>query len=568
MAKCPTDPSTAPGSERRRLLKMGGLGAAAVILNASVARAAPSQAASGAAEVRTGEAARPLLASKSSIFSTAETTYGRVQGYILTDVTFFQGIPYGANTGGKNRFMPPQRPSGWTGVRECFKYGQVCPQTSYNRSAFQTTIEWDKQPGGFGEDCLVANVWTPGVGDGAKRPVIVWFHGGGYTAGSGNTPMFDGQQLARYGDVVVVTVNHRLGAFGYTHLAGVGAPGDFKYAGVCGLMDLVAALEWVRDNAVAFGGDPNRVLIAGHSGGGFKVSALLAMPRAKGLFHAAGVHSGSAIRLQDPEHGAKTAAALLDKLGISKNRIADIQKVSWQQILEAQAAVGSAIDGNNFSPVIGTDALLNHPFDPAAPAVSADVPMIVSNELENAALSLNNFDIDEAGLRTLLNQRFPRRGEEIVALYRKRYPNKSAFLIQAQVLTDVSFFRVGATLQAERKAAQGRAPVWLCDWDWPSPAYDGAFGAIHGTMVSAMFHNYYAPILGGGRDARQMTDRMASSFIAFARTGDPNNSLIPNWATFDAKARSTMVFDTETRLENDPRAEIRAYWASQSSAAG
>src|SRR6185436_4157972 len=276
----------------------------------------------------------------SQLFHVVETTSGKVQGIATAGIKEFKGIPYGASTGGKNRFMPPKKPVPWAGVRECFSHGQCCPQTISNlRSEYGMMIQWDQHSGGMGEDCLVLNVWTPGVNDGAKRAVLVSFHGGGFATGSGNVPGYDGAQLALFGDVVVVTVNHRLASFGYTHLADLGAPPEFANAGVVGIMDLVAALQWVRDNIENFGGDASRVMIFGQSGGGAKTSAVLATPSAKGLFNRAAVQSGSALRFTTRETATKTAEQLLAKLEIPKTRIADIQKVSWQQLLEAQTGI-------------------------------------------------------------------------------------------------------------------------------------------------------------------------------------------------------------------------------------
>src|SRR5438270_5358440 len=270
------------------------------------------------------------------VFRDVETTYGVVQGISAGPVVSFKGIPYAASTAGAGRFMPPQKPEAWTGVREATAPGAVCPQQPADpRGDYARTIYWDVNVGGYGEDCLALNIWTPAADD-AKRPVLVSFHGGGFAAGAGNNVGYDGAELALWGDVVVVTVNHRLASFGYTYLAGVGAPEEFRYAGVCGLLDLVASLEWVQANISAFGGDPGRVMIFGQSGGGAKTSTVLAMPPAKGLFHRAAVQSGSALRLVTPEAGAATAEKLVRQLGLGKANIADIQKLSWQQILEAQ----------------------------------------------------------------------------------------------------------------------------------------------------------------------------------------------------------------------------------------
>jgi para-nitrobenzyl esterase len=524
----------------------------------------------GSSLARDGAAQTPVAPSRpagatggsgdSQIFHVVETNSGKVQGIATAGIKEFKGIPYGAPTGGKNRFMPPKKPVAWTGVRECFTHGQCCPQTlSSLRSEYGMMIQWDQQSGGMGEDCLVLNVWTPGVNDGAKRAVLVSFHGGGFSTGSGNAPGFDGAQLALFGDVVVVTVNHRLASYGYTDLADLGAPPEFAYAGVAGIMDLVASLQWVHDNIERFGGDASRVMIFGQSGGGAKTSTVLATPSAKGLFHRAAVQSGSSLRLTTREQATKTAELLLAKLDIPKTRIAEIQKISWQQLLEAQAAVAPGLVGG-FAPVLDGVILPHHPFDPVAPPESADVPVIVSTTLEDAALALTNFDLTETGLKTILSQRYGEKSDEILALYKQRYPQKSPFLIQAQVFTD-SGFRRSAITQAERKAAVGKAPAFMYLWEWVSPGFGGKFGAVHGTDVSASFHNVRDNIVGvGNPDGKVMCDRLASAWVAFAKTGDPNNARIPRWPAYDATPRATMVFDTDTRVETDPRSEIRKFW--------
>ncbi|MGC1303026.1 MAG: carboxylesterase family protein, partial [Caulobacteraceae bacterium] len=507
--------------------------------------------------------ASPLTgASSGSSFVVAETSYGKVLGQANGPINEFKGVPYGAPTGGRNRFMPPGKPTPWVGVRECLAFGPINPQTLPDlRSDYAMMIMWDRHVGGMGEDQLHLNIWTPGLRDGAKRPVFVSFHGGGFETGSGNAPGFDGAQLARFGDAVVVTVNHRLSSFGYIDLVSLGAPNDFAYAGVAGVMDMVASLEWVRDNIEAFGGDPSRVMIFGQSGGGAKTSVLLGCPAAKGLFSRAAVQSGSLLKLVDRETAAKSTVALLDKLGIPRSRPADLQKVPWTAMLEAQAAVASAAPGGRFAPVLDGHYLPHHPFDPAAPEESADVPLIVSTALEDAALSLINFDLDEPGLKQVLAHRFGGQADEITALYRARYPNKAAFLVQAQAFTDAGFRRA-AIAQAELKARQGRGKVWMYQWDWATPAFDSKFGAVHGIDVSASFHNYRDQTVGSGVAAgRRMCKRLASAWVAFAHTGDPNNSEIPAWPTYDPQRRATMLFNDEMRAEDDPRGELRRYWA-------
>ncbi len=509
---------------------------------------------------------RPGGASRSSeLFFTADTQYGKIQGMASAGIKEFKGVPYGASTAGKNRYMPPKKPAAWTGVRECLAYGQISPQTiSSPASDYGELIQWDLHYGtGMGEDVLTLNIWTPGLKDGGKRPVLVSFHGGGFATGSGNGPQYDGTQLARLADCVVVTVNHRLASFGYLHLADLGAPAEFAHAGVVGMMDLVASLEWVRDNIENFGGDASKVMIFGQSGGGAKTSTMLAIPSAKGLFHSAGIQSGSTIRSATRDQATKSAELLLAKLGISKSNIADIQKVPWQQILEAQTSLGGTA---TFTPVVDGTILPHHPFDPTAPPESAEVPIIISNTLEDAALRLTNFDLTEEGLRTMMNQRYGAKAEEMLAMYRNRYPQKSPFLIQAQIITD-STSRKSATLQAERKSAQGKAPAYLYLWTFASTGFGGKFGAVHGTDVSATFNNYRDGVGGtGSEEERALWARFAHTWVTMAKNANPNNPKIPNWPGYDAAARATMIFDREVRVENDPRSEIRKFWADMPAA--
>jgi para-nitrobenzyl esterase len=541
---------------RRQILKSGLAGVVAIggAAATAVAQSANGRSAGGSAAptVTTGRMTGPL-------FFDVDTSSGVVRGTVNTGVKIFRGIRYGADTGGKNRFMPPRKPAPWTGARNCIGYGPISPQTASGfRSDYSQLIQWDKHigTGGMSEDCLSLNVWTPGVNDNAKRAVLVSFHGGGWATGSGNGPMYDGGQLSLLGDVVVVTVNHRLASFGYTHLAAVGAPEEFKLAGVCGVMDMVASLEWVRDNIGAFGGDPSRVMIFGQSGGGSKVSTLLATPAAKGLFHRAIVQSGSTLRLIADADAEKSADLLLKKLGVPRARIADIQQLPWEQLLTAQVdSTGAA-----FTPVVDGKYLTHHPFDPAAPAESRDVPVIIATTLEDAALRLTNWDLTDSGLTALLNERFKGKAEEILTLYRPVTAGKTPYLVQAQVFTDTQV-RSRAMTQAERKASQGGAPAWLYIWEWATPAFDGKLGAVHGHDVDASFNLYRNGICGtGDKTGRLMAKRLASTFVAFAKTGKPDNDQIPHWPAYDAATRATMVFDTETRVVNDHRAAIRKYW--------
>ncbi len=493
------------------------------------------------------------------LFPVVETQYGKVRGLNHHGVKTFKGIPYGAPTGGKNRFRPPQPPEPWAGVRDAFTYGQICPQTPADRRLDYTNlILWDRQPGGIGEDCLHLNLWTRSVHDNAKRAVMVIFHGGGFTTGSGNAFGFDGEPLARYDDVVVVSVNHRLGAFGFLYLAGLGAPEEFNDSGVVGVMDLVAALRWVKTNIERFGGDPDRVMIFGQSGGGAKTSTLLAMPSAQGLFHRAGVQSGSALKLAEPEGAARQTERLLQVLGLDKKDIPRLQDLPFTLILAAQAALGPEM--MRFAPVIGTEVLPHHPFHPAAPRVSAEIPMIVGTTLDDAAIMLFNFQLTEEELQGQLRQQFQENADRIYRLYRSAYPQATPYLLQARIATDRGF-RFAAIKQAELKAAQQAAPVYYYLWEHPVKAYNGQFGAVHGVDVGAAIHDPRGPINGcGDREGKLLVDRFAAAWVQLAKTGRPDSEVTPPWPPYDLTGRATMVFDLDTRVEKDYRREFRLLW--------
>ncbi len=478
-----------------------------------------------------------------------ETNHGKVQGIVHKGTRFFRGVPYGGDTSGKNRFMPPTRPARWAGVRDCTDWGHIAPQkvSTGNVSDYTRMVGWNNYRGGLSEDCLNLNVWAPL--DGGKHAVMVAFHGGGFTSGSGNLVALEGDHLVREGSVVVVTVNHRLGALGYTDLSALGGSA-FATSGVAGMMDCVAALEWVRDNIVYFGGDPGKVMIFGQSGGGAKCSTLMCMPTAKGLFHRAAAQSGSTIKLTHHDVARKNAEALLAKLNLSAGDLGKLQTMPFEQVIAAQDRVGPVVDGS----LVPRD-----PFDPDAPAISADVPMIIGSCLEDQALNMTDWDIDEAGLKTWVEAQVPGQTAKILAAYRKLYPAKRPFLIKAMIASDRAVRR-NAVTQAERKTAQGRAKAYLYRWDWPCPGAGGKFGAVHGTDLSMSFANPDTDVGTNSSEAQAMARRLGSSYIAFAKTGDPNNPNIPRWSPYNVAERPVMIFDNRTRLEKDPNAELRLMW--------
>lgn len=494
-----------------------------------------------------------------ALFCTADTTAGKIRGLINSGIRQFKGVPYGASTAGAHRFMPPRKPTPWRGVRDCICYGPVSPQAPSSwDSDYARLIQFDLNPalGGMSEDCLHLNLWTPSLADGAKRPVLVQFHGGGFAIASANAPLYDGTRLAALGDVVVVAVTHRLASFGFLDLADVGAPAEFSAAGVAGVLDLIAALEWVRDNIVAFGGDPAQVMIFGQSGGGWKVSSLLAAPAARGLFHRAAVQSGSLIRHQTPEAASRTAAAFLNKLGVTRRHMAKLQTLPIEYLLAAQADIGVAA----FAPVLDGICLPTHPFEPTAPDMSVGIPLMVSTTLDDAGLFYDDFDLTEEQLRTKLRAAYADAADPLLALYRERWPCKSPFLIHAQIMTDASF-RAWAYMQAERQAARETAPVYMYLYEWPSPSFGGKFGAAHAIDVAASLGNDHHAIIGAGSsEAREHCRALSTAWIAFARTGNPSHAGLPHWESFTAKDRATMVFATQPRIVNDPCREIRLAW--------
>lgn len=505
-------------------------------------------------------------AAVADIFPVIETADGKLRGLVSGGIKVFKGVPYGADTSGSNRFRPPQPVKKWAGIRDALDYGNVCPQVPGDRRRdYANLISLDLQPGGMGEDCLNLNLWTPDLSRTAKKPVIVRFHGGGFYGGSGNSPGMDGEMLARYGDCVVVSVNHRLSAFGFLHLADSGAPSAFAQSGMAGMLDLSACLSWVRTNIEAFGGDPNRVMIIGQSGGGAKVSGLMAMPSAKGLFHRAVQMSGAMVRVAQRDRAKAGAETFLKAVNLGGGDIARLQAIPFYDVLSVQADLEASARSRGeapsaFTPVLDGVAMPRHPFDPDGPAISADVPLIVSTTLDERSYRQANYDQNWDGLKAVFAPRLGAQTDEILQSYRQEDPKASPYLLQARIISDMG--RGASFAMAERKAAQGRAPAYVYLWKAASPAWGGRYGATHAVDVGPSMHEIRGALQGPNASSQRLADELSSALVAFASTGAPSSKTLPAWTPYDAPRRATMVFDEpKSGLQDDPRGAFRRLWA-------
>ncbi len=491
------------------------------------------------------------------------TRQGPVRGYEAEGLQIFKGLRYAAPPLGELRFSPPKPLAPWSGPIDAVSLGAPAIQAAVPPGEITGGRGAGDPPApgqpGTAEDCLFLNVWTPGADD-AKRPVMVWLHGGGFGAGSGGAAMYDGAALARRGDVVIVTVNHRLNVFGYLHLAELGG---HPSSGQSGMLDIVAALEWVRDNIAAFGGDPANVTIFGESGGGAKVSMLLAMPASKGLFHRAIVQSGPGVRAVTAERATASARSLLSALSIEPGDLAKLYSLPIETIHAAAASLaGKDTLMSAFSPCVDGVALPRHPFDPDAPATALDVPvMIGTNKDETTLFEFTDpkfGQLTEADLAKRSKAAAGDKAEALVAALREIYPDYSPTYLASAARTATMFWIDSVNL-AERKAAQGGAPAYMYQLTWETPAAHGKLKSPHAVEIPLVFDNVEAArsFVGRGEAPQAMADLMAPAWLAFARTGDPNTPALPAWPAYDANDRATMIFDLECKVALDPMAAAR-----------
>jgi para-nitrobenzyl esterase len=503
-----------------------------------------------------------------------ETAQGRVRGGHSRGALAFKGIPYAGPVAGTARFKEAPPPQSWSGVRDALQLGPPSmqgPGTTYG----------ENEPA-YSENCLVLNVWTPAVKDGHKRPVMVYSHGGGFTSGSGGSKDVDGSRLAATYDVVVVTTNHRLGLLGYLYLGELGGE-EYATSGNQGMLDIVAALRWVKGNIEAFGGDPGNVMICGESGGGAKVGTLLAMPAAHGLFHKASIESGPSLRRHTKEEATEVARRVLSGLGLGPHDLHKLADVPVESLVTMQVerehgegaltkpsnSSAPALSGSPIQPVVDGHILPQHPFDPVASPLSARIPLMVGSNKDEATFFEREhpqvFHMDEATLTSRVRAVLGDETERALATYRKVYPQASPSELYIAMAT-AYIMGADTTTLAERKAAQP-APVYLYRYDYqsntPIAGTDWTLRAGHATEIPTKFYNYDIKALeGDGTGVREASTNFSALWTSFARTGHPSGKGIPEWPRYDTKRRATMLINSNCQIVDDPDRQTRELWAS------
>ena len=489
------------------------------------------------------------------------TTLGPVRGTTSGggEVMVFRGVRYGASTEGL-RFQMAADPAPWTAPRDATRFGADCPQRPSGEVPVFASWVNDLPRS---EDCLFLNVWTRGMNDGKKRPIMVWLHGGGYVTGSGSSHGYDGTRLAQRGDVVVVTINHRLNGFGYLYLGGVSQDPKYAHSGNLGSLDAVKALEWVRDNAAAIGGDPENVTIFGESGGAAKVSTLMAMESADGLFDKAIAQSGSmSLAGFEPRLASALTQDIFKTAGLEPGDIEGLAALSTEEYVAV--LMKSRTRAAYFRPVVDGSSLKRQPFAPDATPLSADIPLLVGTNRTEMRLQAG---LADPGNFSLTWDQLPGKleaiagdadVERIIAGMRAAHPEADASEIFFQTATFQNY-RGTALRQAERKSAQNRAPVYMYRLDWETPVEGGRLKTPHALDIAFVFDNVArsTSITGSGPEQQRLADLMSDAWIAFAKTGNPNTTALPQWPRYTQANRATMIFDTQPEIVVDPDMEER-----------
>ena len=556
-------------SNRRNFVKIVGAGAAGLTVGTATLGSVSCTSQTAKKESEDGQVL--FIGDNTAL---ADTRYGKVKGYVLRGINYFLGIPYGADTSGPNRFMPPQKPKPWTDVFPAVWWGNSAPQIMEKRyansySSFADHWNYDD----VSEDCLRLNVFTPGINDGKKRPVMVWLHGGGFVNGNGiEQDGYNGENFCRKGDVVFVSVNHRLGPLGFTNLAGAGG---VKYAssGNVGMLDLVAALEWVRDNIGNFGGDPGNVTIMGQSGGGAKVTTLTAMPLAKGLFHKAVVLSGAGIKSGEKDYSEKLGAYVLREAGLTAEQIDKLHEIPWLEYINIANRASSKLAQESgpspsgmrrgFNPFVDGVILTQHPYFPEASPSSADVPMIICSTMNEIAPSrtmpeLENITLDKVvenvKTRAGFGAGFGEKAGEVVEAYARTFPDKKP----VEIWSMISGNRQSVVALADAKSKQP-PPVYVAWFCWQPPLFDNRMRAFHCLDICFWYYNTDLMLThtGGGSRPRQLSEKMSGALLQFMRTGNPDAGGLPPWPKYTRENGEVMVLNDVSEVKNDPDREAR-----------
>ena len=489
----------------------------------------------------------------------AQTSSGKVKGQLGSDgILVFKGIPYARPPVGELRFKPPQPPKPWSDTFKAVMFGPVAPQTK-NQIGSASTEEQS-------EDCLSLNVWTPGVDD-KHRPVMVWIHGGGFTNGSGSDEWYEGSTFSERGNVVVVTLNYRLGALGFLYLAGVGGT-DYAESGNLGMLDQVAALKWVRDNIAAFGGDPGNVTIFGESAGSMSVCTLMGMPRAKGLFRRAIAESGALNLANNVNYASGVTRQFMSDAGVTD--MAGLLSLNTKQIIKAQSDLSDQEGGvgTPLGPVMDGSVLPEPPLHAIAKGSAANVDFLTGTNLDEVRFWLITVPLlavapiqTAADFMPMLSKALGAYTNAIAASYKARRPKATDGDITMAIMTDV-MFRVPQIRVVEAQSAQ-QPKTWMYLFTWPSPVRDGILGACHALELPFVFNHLHAPNtveFMGNDPPQKLADIMQDTWIAFAKTGDPNNKSVPNWPAYNTQTRATMLLNVKPSVENDPYSEDRQIW--------